>query len=398
MFRRLVIALAACIFSSALWAPLTAHAQQGPSWRVLALTGHVQISDGERSRQAQLNEFVPYGAAVTTGAQSTATIGNGAQIITMSANSRMSIPSNQPSGMTRVRQTLGSILFQIDHRTAPHFRVDTPLLAAIVKGTTFTVVVDREGETVTVADYQVKVAARQQRIMGAEALMRWRHPEHGEIAPDKFIPVAEETGAIDQLTRWALKQVIADQLYLRAQGIDLRIALNVSGRSLSDLAFSAHVAHEVRKSGALLCVEITETAVIADPLVAVSSIAVLKEAGVRVAIDDYGAGLSSLSYLKEIAADELKLDKSLIKDTAASARDRLIVKSTIDLAHGLGMMVVAEGVEDEATCALLAAAGCDCVQGYLFSQPAAVGEIAELCARVGVGDAQVDAALAVRGR
>jgi EAL domain-containing protein (putative c-di-GMP-specific phosphodiesterase class I) len=128
-----------------------------------------------------------------------------------------------------------------------------------------------------------------------------------------------------------------------------------------------------------LCFEITETAIIEDPTTALASVAALRKAGIKISIDDYGSGLSSLAYLKQIAADELKLDKSIIADIKTSARDRLILKSTIDLAHGLGMCVVAEGVEDEPTRALLAGLGCDAIQGYLVARPLA---LADLLARV----------------
>ncbi len=234
--------------------------------------------------------------------------------------------------------------------------------------------------------YQAKARARDGAIVGAEALMRWRHPRHGEISPDNFISIAEETGAIDDLTRWAIDQAITDQAVMRANGVDLFISVNVSGRSLSDPEFCAFVADAVGRSDAKLCLEITETAIIDDPLAALSSIAAFRAAGVRIAIDDYGSGLSSLAYLKQLAADELKLDKSLIGEMKSSARDRLILKSTIDLAHGLGMSVVAEGVEDAATVSLLAAMGCDGVQGFLISLPISAQAFLERCASPGLED------------
>ena len=227
--------------------------------------------------------------------------------------------------------------------------------------------------------YQPKASTRDGAIVGAEALVRWRHPVHGDISPDQFIPVAEETGAIDELTRWVLAQTIVDQARLRAEGVDIVVSVNVSARSLSDSAFCTHVIASVQKSGARLCVEITETAVIADPIAAVLSVAAFREAGIRVSVDDYGSGLSSLAYLKQLAADELKIDKSLVVDGMASARDRLILKSTIDLAHGLGMSVVAEGIEDEAGCAVLAAMGCDAIQGYWVSRPTSLERLTALC-------------------
>ncbi len=234
--------------------------------------------------------------------------------------------------------------------------------------------------------YQAKASLRGRHIVGAEALMRWRHPIHGPISPEQFIQVAEETGSIDALTRWAIEQAISDQAALLAEGVDQIISINVSGRSLADADFCEFATGAVRRAGARVCFEITETAIIGDPLAAMSSIAAFREAGIRVSVDDYGSGLSSLAYLKQIEADELKLDKSLIGDLNTNKRDRLILKSTIDLAHGLGMSVVAEGVEDEATLAVLATLGCDTVQGYMIAKPGALADFARLC-RSGEHDA-----------
>jgi diguanylate cyclase len=227
--------------------------------------------------------------------------------------------------------------------------------------------------------YQAKASVRDQAIVGAEALMRWRHPTYGEIPPQQFIPIAEETGCIDELTRWALEQAIEDQAVLLAQGVDKIISINISARSLADADFCAFAIGVVQRAGAGICFEITETAVIRDPQVAMASIAAFRAAGIQISLDDYGSGLSALSYLKQIEADELKLDKSLICDL--NTRDRLILKSTIDLAHGLGMSVVAEGVEDEATLAVLSALGCDKVQGYLIARPGTLTDFASLCRR-----------------
>lgn len=227
--------------------------------------------------------------------------------------------------------------------------------------------------------YQPKVSAKSGAVVGGEALMRWRHPVHGSIAPDRFIAAAEETGAIDVLTRWALLQAIADQQQMASQGANVPVFVNVSGRSLADVSFRAFVVDQTRRHRARLGLEITETAIIEDPAASMASLAAFREAGLTISIDDYGAGLSSLSYLKQIRADELKLDKSLIQDLKTTARDRLIVKSTIDLAHGLGLTVVAEGVEDETSCALVAAMGCDCIQGYLVSPPITPAAFVALC-------------------
>jgi EAL domain-containing protein (putative c-di-GMP-specific phosphodiesterase class I)/GGDEF domain-containing protein len=217
--------------------------------------------------------------------------------------------------------------------------------------------------------YQAKMHAHGHAVAGAEALMRWRHPLEGDIAPDHFIRMAEQTGAIDALTDWSLQRAIEDQRCMRAAGVALTVSVNVSGATLGDGGFRSRAIAAVRAAGANICFEITETAVIADPDAALATIAAARRSGIRISIDDYGVGLSSLAYLKQIAADELKIDKSLIGDICRSARDRLIVKSTIDLAHSLGMQVIAEGVEDAITQSVLASMGCDCVQGYLFGTP-----------------------------
>ncbi|MBI1252143.1 MAG: EAL domain-containing protein [Alphaproteobacteria bacterium] len=227
--------------------------------------------------------------------------------------------------------------------------------------------------------YQPKASARDGAIVGAEALMRWTHHEHGPIPPGRFILAAEETGAIDPLTRWAIIRAIEDQAAMRAAGVFVPISVNVSARSLSDAKFCDFAVDAVKRSGATLCFEITETAIIDDPVEALTAIDEFRAAGIKIAIDDYGAGLSSLAYLKQIAADELKLDKSLVDDMEATPRDRLIVKSTIDLAHGLGLTVVAEGVEDEMITAALAAMGCDLIQGYHVSKPLPLDDFITLC-------------------
>ena len=217
--------------------------------------------------------------------------------------------------------------------------------------------------------YQPKRRISDGRIGSVEALCRWHHPVRGRIAPDLFIPIAEQTGQIRALTEWSIAKAIADQRDLRAQSLAIAIALNVSGRLLVDEAFRTRALQLLEGSGADLIFEITETAVIENPRVAAEAIAVYQAAGVRISIDDYGAGLSSLGYLKMLNADELKIDRSLVVDVLDSERDRLILKSTVDLAHGLGMSVVAEGVETAEVFAALATIGCDSIQGYWVSRP-----------------------------
>lgn len=214
--------------------------------------------------------------------------------------------------------------------------------------------------------YQPKRAA-DGAIVGVEALMRWTHPTRGAIRPDIFILAAEETGSIRELTEWTLTQALADSSALRRAGYDLKVSVNVSGRVLCDLAFRDFVLHTVGARAHELCLEVTETAVIESPQAAIAAVSAFRQAGLAISIDDYGVGLSSLSYLKTLEADELKLDRS-IATAVSTERDRLILRSTIELAHSLNMKVVAEGVEDAAVEAVLLGLGCDLIQGYLVAR------------------------------
>jgi len=220
--------------------------------------------------------------------------------------------------------------------------------------------------------YQPKVHVRRQEISSAEALVRWQHPKRGLILPGDFITVAEEARQIGALTLWTLDQVIADQKTLQSEGRDLTIFINISGQLLGDAEFVAAACQKVVASGVRIGFEITETAVIRDPQSAIANLCKFDEVGITIAIDDYGAGLSSLAYLKQLPARELKIDKMFILQLTSSNRDPLIVRSTIDLAHALEMEVTAEGVETQAALALLSVMGCDMVQGYLISRPVSI--------------------------
>lgn len=223
--------------------------------------------------------------------------------------------------------------------------------------------------------HQPKYDLRNRRVGSAEALVRWRHPTRGMLRPDLFIPMAEETGHIRTLTDWVLKQAIADQAKLAKAGHHLEIAVNISGRLLGDLDFADFVDRTMDGAAGKLCFEITETAVIDNPDMALELIERFRNAGVDISIDDFGSGLSSLAYLKQIKGHELKIDRSLVVDITESQRDALIVRSTIDLAHGLGLKVTAEGVEKPDAFQMLAAMGCDNIQGYLIAKPMPLPEL-----------------------
>jgi|JI10StandDraft_1071094.scaffolds.fasta_scaffold70158_5 EAL domain-containing protein (putative c-di-GMP-specific phosphodiesterase class I) len=217
--------------------------------------------------------------------------------------------------------------------------------------------------------YQLKVDATSYKPKGAEALIRWRHPQHGFVPPDQFIPVAEHSGAIHRLTEFAISVAVKDQVRMKELGLDLPLSVNLSGRSIADVAMRDFIIDKCNRFGARLCLEITETAMIENPEGAKDSLKRFKAAGISISLDDFGAGLSSLAYLKDWEADELKLDRSLIKDVKTGERDRKILGATVELAHSLGMMVVAEGVEDEEMAIKLADLGCDSLQGYFFAAP-----------------------------
>lgn len=226
--------------------------------------------------------------------------------------------------------------------------------------------------------YQPKYNFRTGCIDSAESLVRWRHPTRGKIAPDLFVPMAEETGHIRALTEWVLERAVEDQKTLQQSGHAIKIAVNISARLLSDTDFAKHATALARQASHQICFEITETAIIDNPIAALENIELFASSGVHIAIDDYGSGLSSLAYLKQLPADELKIDKLFVQSITSSQRDALLVRSTIDLAHGLGMNVTAEGVETPAAFALLASMNCDLAQGYLISRPASLEELIAL--------------------
>ena len=220
--------------------------------------------------------------------------------------------------------------------------------------------------------YQPKLHVRRREIVSVEALIRWHHPQRGLVLPADFIPLAERTGDIAAVTLWTIKQAIADQKTMVRNGYDLPVFINMAGALLSDAGFIAETMALIQANGAKLGFEITETSVIDHPRRAIAHLQQLAGIGVAITIDDYGAGLSSLAYLKQLPAGELKIDKLFVTQLTSSHRDPLIVRSTIDLAHALEMEVVAEGVETPSALALLSVMGCDMVQGFLISRPLAL--------------------------
>ncbi|HHH36938.1 MAG TPA: EAL domain-containing protein [Gammaproteobacteria bacterium] len=226
--------------------------------------------------------------------------------------------------------------------------------------------------------YQPVVDLQRGVVTGVEALARWPHPRRGMLYPDDFIPLAEQTGLIRTLTIWVLEEAARQSQEWEALGLELRIAVNLSVHNLHDARFPDHIARildVVEAHPTRLRLEITETAIMAGSSDALEVLNRLSAQGVRISIDDFGTGYSSLSYLKQLPVDEIKIDKSFVVGMAVDNNDAVIVRSTIDLAHNIGLKVVAEGVEDENTCQLLKGLHCDSAQGYYMSEPLSVEEL-----------------------
>ena len=223
--------------------------------------------------------------------------------------------------------------------------------------------------------YQPKLDLKQQKIVSVECLVRWHHPEHGFIQPDDFIPLAEQSGHIRALTEWAIDTALKQKKLWLKQDIDVQMAVNISAVDLIDLKLPAYVAqlmtHYALQPNALK-LEVTESAVMAEPEQALRALCMLNQMGIKLSIDDFGTGFSSMAQLKKMPLDELKIDKSFVLDLNHDEDDEVIVKSTIELAHNLSLSVVAEGVEDLATLNKLAAFGCGIAQGYFISKPMTV--------------------------
>ena len=220
--------------------------------------------------------------------------------------------------------------------------------------------------------YQPKIAMDTGELVGAEALTRWRHPIKGPISPGEFIPVLEGTSLIHRFTAYVLDMALAQVRSWLDGGHRIPVAVNVSTRSLLDPGFPDTVAralHRAGVDGALLCLEITENTVMTDPERAIETLRRIRSLGVRTSIDDFGTGYSSMAYLKVLPVDEIKVDRSFVMDMASDHSNHALVESTVELGHNLGLTVVAEGVEDDATVAELHRLGCDIAQGYHFARP-----------------------------
>ena len=225
--------------------------------------------------------------------------------------------------------------------------------------------------------YEPKLDLRTGHTVAVEALVRWQHPTRGLIAPGRFIPLAERTGLINPLTTWVVDAAMQQGLALSRAGIPLDMSVNLSARNLHEPGFCAGLLSSVGATGfplSRLTLEVTETAIMADPGRAKAALSAFHEAGIHLAMDDFGVGQSSLTYLKDLPITKMKIDKSFVMEFS-QPRNAAIVRSAIDLARNLGLGVTAEGVEDESTYRALQVLGCDLGQGRLFSRPLAADSL-----------------------
>ncbi|QOL51115.1 putative bifunctional diguanylate cyclase/phosphodiesterase [Massilia litorea] len=232
--------------------------------------------------------------------------------------------------------------------------------------------------------FQPKIELATGRCIGAEALLRWRHPALGEVSPGEFIPVIEQTSLARAATRWVLERALRQLASWHRAGLALQVAVNVSAVNLLEADFCEHVLSRLRAhdlAPGALAIEITESALMSKRALAAATLEGLAAGGVQLAIDDFGTGYSSLAYLQSVPAKVIKIDQSFIRDLDQDERKRALVATMIKLSHDLGQLVVAEGVETAPVAQFLAGAGCDQVQGYLYARPQAPEQFEEwICA------------------
>jgi len=226
--------------------------------------------------------------------------------------------------------------------------------------------------------YQPKLNMRTGIVTHVEALVRWRHPSLGMVPPDNFIHIAEQTGQIDALTKWVFITTLKQYKLWLDLGLDISVAVNISAENLKDSHFYQFIcdsAEEFEVPAEKITLEVTESAVVDDPDSAIALLQQFKSKGMRISIDDYGTGYSSLAQLKQLPVHELKIDKSFVQSLCDDEDDQTIVRSTIELAHNMGLSVVAEGIEDEAALNWLAENNCELGQGYFISRPKHANEL-----------------------
>jgi diguanylate cyclase (GGDEF)-like protein len=231
-----------------------------------------------------------------------------------------------------------------------------------------------------VLHYQPQLVIARDAVEAVEALVRWQHPTRGLLSPDRFLPLTEQTDLIDKLTDWVLRAALAEIRALREAGSDLVVAVNVSARNIARADFAEQVLRALRDAEVpadRLIAEVTETALLTDPQQAAEVLAELADAGVKISLDDFGRGQTSLGYLSALPVHELKIDRSLVSDMCQNPGHAAIVRSMIELGHNLSMRVVAEGIETRDVLAELGEYGCDLAQGYLLARPMPVAQLAQ---------------------
>jgi len=229
--------------------------------------------------------------------------------------------------------------------------------------------------------YQPQVDIANGRIIGAEALVRWQHPELGLIPPGKFIPLAERSGVVIPMGEWVLNEACRQARIWQENGLPLVMAVNLSALQFKRGNLLETVANALKQSGlaaSQLELELTESILLQDVETAIKTLRSLKDMGIKLSIDDFGTGYSSLSYLKRLAVDKLKIDQSFVRDLAEGADSAAIVRAIIQLGHTLQLTVIAEGVETDPQLAFLRDHGCDEIQGYLFGRPVPAAEFVKL--------------------
>jgi diguanylate cyclase (GGDEF)-like protein len=229
--------------------------------------------------------------------------------------------------------------------------------------------------------YQPKIDINTGKIVGMEALVRWRHPEMGLISPLEFIPLAEETGLIVPIGEWILRRSCAQSRLWRDKGFNLHVAVNLSARQFQEPNLSQMVTEIIEETGfnpSFLNLEVTESSIMKNAESAVKTLGELRGMGIKISIDDFGTGYSSLGYLKRLPIDVLKIDKSFINDVTTNPDDAALVMAIVTLAHNLKLKVVAEGVETEDQLSFLHLLRCDEWQGFLYSRPIPTGEFEKL--------------------
>lgn len=244
-----------------------------------------------------------------------------------------------------------------------------------------------------VLHYQPQTTLAADRVDAVEALVRWQHPTHGLLSPDKFLPLAEQTDVIDKLTNWVLRTALSELDALGPAAGELSVAVNVSARNIGRATFAddvIEILRDVNMPPRRLIVEVTETALLTDPEHAAAVLARLAATGVSVSIDDFGRGQTSLGYLSDLPIHELKIDRSFVADIQHNERHAALVRSMIDLGHNLALRVVGEGVETEDILARLRDCGCDVAQGFLLARPMPAEALARWLEQSGSGDRLMD--------